>query len=108
MIGLPMAYHGLGEQAKFDAALAELIDKHGRDWGGSVASVLAFSGYPDRAFEWLEKAEASHDPSLATITVETLFVNLHGDPRWLPFLRKLGRAPEQLDAIRFDVKVPTT
>jgi hypothetical protein len=45
---------------------------------------------------------------LATITVETLFVNLHGDPRWLPFLRKLGRAPEQLDAIRFDVKVPTT
>ena len=108
MIGLPMAYHGLGEQTKFDAALAELIDKHGRDWGGSVASVLAFSGYPDRAFEWLEKAAASHDPSLATITVETLFVNLHGDPRWLPFLRKLGRAPEQLDAIRFDVKVPTT
>ena len=26
--------------------------------------------------------------------------------RWLPFLRKLGVAPEQLAAIMFDVKVP--
>ena len=32
--------------------------------------------------------------------------NLHSDPRWLPFLRKLGMAPEQLAAIKFDVKVP--
>ena len=30
--------------------------------------------------------------------------NLHCDPRWLPFLRKLGLAPEQLAAIKFDVK----
>jgi hypothetical protein len=33
-------------------------------------------------------------------------VNLHSDPRWLPFLRKIGHAPEQLAAIKFDVKVP--
>ena len=32
--------------------------------------------------------------------------NLHADPRWLPFLRRLGMAPEQLAAIKFDVKVP--
>lgn len=34
------------------------------------------------------------------------FTNLHEDPRWLPFLRKLGMAPEQLAAIKFDVSVP--
>lgn len=35
-----------------------------------------------------------------------MFANLHWDPRWLPFLRKLGMAPEQLATIGFDVKVP--
>ena len=28
------------------------------------------------------------------------------DPRWLPFLRQIGKAPEQLAAIKFDVTVP--
>ena len=28
------------------------------------------------------------------------------DPRWLPFLRELGRAPEQLAKIAFTVAVP--
>jgi hypothetical protein len=31
---------------------------------------------------------------------------LHKDPRWLPLLRRLGLAPEQLAAIKFDIKVP--
>lgn len=38
--------------------------------------------------------------------MENLFANLHGDPRWLPFLRKLGKAPEQLSAIRLTVELP--
>jgi adenylate cyclase len=32
--------------------------------------------------------------------------NPHADPRWLPFLRRVGKAPEQLAAITFDVKPP--
>jgi hypothetical protein len=43
---------------------------------------------------------------LAEIAVDRLFANLHQDPRWLPFLRRLGKAPEQLAAIEFDVKLP--
>jgi hypothetical protein len=38
--------------------------------------------------------------------VDNLFASLHEDPRWLRFLRKHGMAPEQLAAIKFDVKVP--
>ena len=68
--------------------------------------MLAFRREADRAFEWLDKAVAYHDPGLSDIVVEPLFANLHQDPRWLPFLRKLGRAPEQLAAIKFDVKLP--
>ena len=31
---------------------------------------------------------------------------IHSDARWLPLLRKLGMAPEQLAAIKFDVTLP--
>jgi hypothetical protein len=37
---------------------------------------------------------------------DPLLASLHDDPRWLPFLRKVGVAPEQVAAIRFDVKLP--
>jgi hypothetical protein len=35
-----------------------------------------------------------------------MFENLHNDPRWLPLLRRWHMAPEQLAAIKLDVKVP--
>jgi len=31
---------------------------------------------------------------------------LHDDPRWLPFLREIGKAPEQLAKIEFKVALP--
>jgi hypothetical protein len=105
-LGLPMAYRGLGDEAKYDAAIADLIAIDAKKWPAAIASVLAFSGDIDRSFEWLEKAASSHDPSLASISVESLFANLHSDARWLPFLRKIGRAPEQLAKIEFKVKLP--
>jgi hypothetical protein len=37
---------------------------------------------------------------------ENLFDNIHSDPRWLPFLRKIGKAPEQLAQIKFKVTLP--
>jgi hypothetical protein len=37
---------------------------------------------------------------------ETLFDKIHSDPRWLPLLRKLGKAPEQLAQIKFKVTLP--
>ena len=106
MVGLPMVYHAMGDRAKAQAAFAELIAKHGANWPCSVAYAFAYTGDVDRAFEWLAKAESAHDVNLAVIAVDNLITRLHADPRWLPFLRKLGRAPEQLAAIRFDVPVP--
>ena len=68
--------------------------------------VFAYRGAADRAFEWLDKAVQQHDLTLGSIAAYPMFATLHSDPRWLPFLRKLGMAPEQLAAIKFDVKVP--
>jgi hypothetical protein len=106
MIGLPMVWHALGKKAESDAALAQLIRMYGKDSAYNVAYVLAYRGEADHSFEWLDKAAAYHDPGLASIVVNPLFANIHRDPRWLPFLRKIGKAPGQLAAIKFDVKVP--
>ena len=68
--------------------------------------MTAFRGEADRAFEWLDKAVQSHDPNFGSIALDPFFTNIHADPRWSLFLRKNGMAPEQLAAIKFDVKLP--
>jgi TolB-like protein/class 3 adenylate cyclase/cytochrome c-type biogenesis protein CcmH/NrfG len=106
LIGLPMAYHALGRKTESDAALATLIAKDEK-WGPyNVAYVYAFRGEADKAFEWLDKAVQYEDPGLIDIAAENLFDKIHSDSRWLPFLRKIGRAPEQLAKIQCKVTLP--
>ena len=106
LIGLPMVYFALGRKAESDAALAELIANTVRKrpttsptcWPSAAKPTAPSSGWTRR---WHTGPEARSD-----IAVDPLFANIHSDPRWLPFLRKLGKAPEQLAEIKFDVKVP--
>src|SRR6266513_1168172 len=106
MIGLPMAYHALGLKADSDAALAALIAKYEKDAPSNVASVYAYRGEADQAFEWLDKAVEYGDGGLGEIVTDNLFDRIHADPRWLAFLRKIGKAPEQLAKIEFKVTLP--
>jgi tetratricopeptide (TPR) repeat protein len=106
LIGLAMAYHALGQAAESDAALTKLIEEHEQGWAYNIAYVLAFRGEADRAFEWLDKAVQYNDPGLAGIPGAILFANIQDDPRWLPFLESIGRSPEQLAAIEFEVPLP--
>jgi tetratricopeptide (TPR) repeat protein len=103
LIGLSMVYHALGRKTESDAALGNLIAKFEKDWSYNIAFVYAFRGEADKAFDWLDKAAQNQDPGFSEIVSENLFDNIHSDPRWLPFLRKLGRAPEQLARIQFKV-----
>jgi tetratricopeptide (TPR) repeat protein len=106
LIGLPMVYHALGRKAESKSALATLIGRFEKDWSYNIAQVYAFRGEADKAFEWLDKAVTYQDPGLSDIVRENLLDNVHSDPRWLPFLRKLGLAPEQLAKIQFKVTLP--
>ncbi|MDR3385602.1 MAG: protein kinase [Rudaea sp.] len=106
MIGLPMAYHALGRKADSNAALAALIAKYEKACSYNIAHVYAYRGEADKAFEWLDKAVEYGDLGIADIVGENLFDNIHADPRWLPFLRKIGKAPEQLAKIEFKVTLP--
>jgi len=105
MIGLPMAYHALGRKADSDAALAREIEQDAEDGAYNIAYIYAFRGDADKAFEWLDK-EYNGGAGFAEIATENLFDNIHKDPRWLPFLRKVGKAPEQLAKIEFKVTLP--
>ena len=104
--GIAMAQHALGQAREADAALRELVAEHGSEQPAFVAVVHAMRGQPDPAFEWLDKAVAMTDPQLATVHVDPMFDALHDDARWLPFLRKLGYAPEQLAKVEFRVTLP--
>ena len=106
MIGLPMAYHALGRKADSDAALAALIAKYEKDAPYNIAYVYAYRGEADKAFAWLDKAVEYGDGGLGEIVTDNLFDKIHADPRWLPFLRKIGKAPEQLAKIEFKVTLP--
>src|SRR5206468_2101716 len=106
MLSLPMAYHALGRKADSDAALAAVIAKYEKDGPYNIAYAYAFRGEADKAFEWLDKAIEYGDVGIGQIVTENLFDKIHADPRWLPFLRKVGKAPEQLAKIEFKVTLP--
>jgi TolB-like protein/Tfp pilus assembly protein PilF len=106
LIGLPMVYHTLGRTEESDAALAKLIELDERGWTYNIAYIQAWRGEDDHAFEWLDKAVQYKDSGLSNIAVNNLFSNIHDDPRWLPFLESIGRSPEQLAAIKFEVALP--
>jgi hypothetical protein len=103
MLGLPMAYCILGRKADADAALNALIAKYEKDASYNIAYVYAFCGDADKSFQWLDKAITYQDSGLSEIVTENLFDKIHSDPRWLPLLRKNGKAPDQLVKIEFKV-----
>ena len=103
--GLAMVYHTLGRAAESNAALAELIEKDPKE-AFTIAYVLAYRGEAERAFTWLNKAAEYNTPSLSFIAAEPMFSILHDDPRWLPFMESIGKSPEQLAAIEFEVTLP--
>jgi adenylate cyclase len=106
MIGLPQAYSALGRKGDSDQALAALIAKYEKEAPYNIAYVYVYRGEADKAFEWLAKALEYKDSGLSEIVAGNLFAKLHSDPRWVPFLRKLGKAPEQLAKIEFKVTLP--
>ena len=103
LIGLSMAFHALGRPAEAEVALTELIEKYEQDAAYNIAYIMAFRGEADRAFEWLEKSAQYNDPGLPELLTDPLFTNIHNDSRWLPFLERIGKSPQQLDAIKFEV-----
>jgi tetratricopeptide (TPR) repeat protein len=87
--GLAIIYHSKGDKAKSDEQLAHLLAE-GEQWGVQIAMVYAWRGEHDAAFQWLESALRLNDPGLSIVKHAPLFDKLHDDPRWVPYLKKVG------------------
>jgi TolB-like protein len=88
---LASTYHFLGKNQESDEALKSLVAE-GEQWGFQIAVVHATRGEADLAFQWLERSHELHDSGIATTKVQPLLANLHSDPRWPQFLKKIGLA----------------
>jgi TolB-like protein/Tfp pilus assembly protein PilF len=84
--------HAAGRGAESDKALHELARKYGGEAAYQVAQTHAVRGEADSAFEWLERAYDQRDAGIFWTGVDPFLRSLHADPRWAPFLRKLGLA----------------
>jgi TolB-like protein/Tfp pilus assembly protein PilF len=85
-----IAYYALGRKKESVAELSKLIAKYHAISAYQIAEVYAFRNQPDEAFEWLERAYAQRDSGLVETKVDPLLKNLHGDPRFTLFLKKLN------------------
>jgi TolB-like protein/class 3 adenylate cyclase/Tfp pilus assembly protein PilF len=90
LLGIAWVQHTLGNKDASDAALAQLIAAHSNEAAYQIAEACAWRGEIDRAFEWLARAYSQRDPGLVHTVSDSFFRPLHGDPRWLPFVKKMG------------------
>ncbi len=87
---LAILYDALGRTADSDEALRKLTEEHAEGNAYQIAEVQAMRGEIDRAFDWLERALEGRDSGVTHAKVNPRFRLLHSDPRWAPFLKKLG------------------
>ena len=97
-VGIAAIQHAAGNIAESDAVLAELIEKDGEDSPYQIAEVYGYRKDADRAFDWLERTYAQRDPGLTYMKMDPFLRNLHDDPRWQPFLEKMGLADPDVPA----------
>ena len=102
-----LAYHALGQRASSDVALNHLIEEEAHEFAYNISFVLACRGETAQAFDWLDKSLEYHDGGLSAINSEPSFVALRSDPRWENFISKIGKSKAQLEAIEFNVKLPS-
>jgi len=88
--GLAMAHHALGNFEASQLALDYLIENLAGDAAFQIAEVYGFRDEPDKAFEWLEQSLVIRDSGIASLLGNPALRGLRTDPRWQPFLEKLG------------------
>jgi serine/threonine protein kinase/tetratricopeptide (TPR) repeat protein len=88
--GLALSHFANGNKSEADRALDQLIQKHQNGMAAAIAAIYAYQGNNDKAFEWLERGYQLHDYGLLGVKIEPLLLNLHDDPRWRPFLKKMN------------------
>jgi len=89
-LAIAVIQHARQRPTESAAALRTLAEQWGWTAAYQVAEAHAYRQEIDRAFEWLEKAYAQRDPGVTHSATDPSLRPLHDDPRWRPFVRRLG------------------
>ena len=84
----------LGNEAEAQSIMNELLKTSAYESPGPMASVYAWRGENDSAFQWLELAYEKHDFRLVFFLGNVWFRNLTTDPRYAIFVEKMGLLEE--------------
>jgi serine/threonine-protein kinase len=89
-----MAYAGAGDTDAARRALAELQHLPGsaERCPARIGSIYAVLGQPDQAFEWLDRAVETHEPTVLWLKTQPRLETLRPDPRFRALLEKLHLA----------------
>ena len=89
LYGTVMAEYSLGHTQASQRSLDQLIAQHGDDAPFQIATVYAWRGEKDAAFDWLERAYAGRDGGLIELATDPLLRGVRDDPRYRAFLTRL-------------------
>ncbi|HXS26311.1 MAG TPA: protein kinase [Steroidobacteraceae bacterium] len=92
--GLAMVYWGMGRRKDSDAALDSLTSRFGPTAAYEIATVHAFRGETDDAFQWLDRAYRAHDSGMLGLKTDPLLRSLRGDRRFPALLSRMRLAIE--------------
>jgi serine/threonine protein kinase/Tfp pilus assembly protein PilF len=90
LTSLGFVHHMAGRTSEYQEALRNLEESHSNDAAYQIAALRAVHGDSEGAFAWLDRAYQDRDAGLSQVKYEPTFRPLHGDPRWGPFLKKIG------------------
>ncbi|MBA3833175.1 MAG: tetratricopeptide repeat protein [Chthoniobacterales bacterium] len=85
-----LAQQARGDRVAADASLNALIAGHSDDMSFQIATVYAFRGDADKAFEWLDRAYEKRDPGVMAIIDNPFTRELQSDPRFGALCKKVG------------------
>jgi tetratricopeptide (TPR) repeat protein len=88
--GLSLVYSQLHRDDEAKKALQQLIEKYTEGAAYQIAAAYAFRKEIDAAFDWLERSYQQRDGGLTEIMADPTFLSLRKDPRWKPFMKRMG------------------
>ena len=105
-LGVALSAYSLGKQQEADEALAWIMEKGEQHFPYDIASVWAYRQDGEHTEEWIRKAIAYNDNDLGDPVQDPLFAFVKDEPGWINLMKALGKTPEQLDSIEFQVVLP--
>ena len=88
--GVATAEHTLGHARESQQALDQFIANGGQAKAYDIATIYAWRGEKDKAFEWLDRAYQQRNSNLYGFRNEFYLASLRGDARFAAMLRKMN------------------